>query len=128
LSDDDALMKEAWERLEAAEYLFKGGYYKDSVSRSYYSMFFAARALLSLNNVYPKTHKGVISSFGLEYVKDGFIEEMHGRAIRDAKDIREEADYGIGLPMKKDEAHKVLDDAKKFVETVEEAIEKVKGN
>jgi len=36
---------------------------------------------------------------------------MHGRAIRDAKDIREEADYGIGLPMKKEEAHKVLEDS-----------------
>ena len=38
----------AEEMLEAAEHLLQGGFYNDAASRAYYSMFFAARALLSL--------------------------------------------------------------------------------
>jgi len=34
-------------------------------------MFYAARALLSEENIYPKTHRGVISQFGLIFVKEG---------------------------------------------------------
>lgn len=38
-------LKIAWERLDAAKYLFNGGFYKDSVSRAYYSMYHAAAVL-----------------------------------------------------------------------------------
>jgi len=59
-------IKNAEEKLGAAEYLLKGGFYNDAVSRAYYSMFYSARALLSIKEIYPKAHKGVILKFGLE--------------------------------------------------------------
>lgn len=70
---DDAhfSMVKACEKLEVACNLFENGYYGDAVSRAYYAMFFAARALLSKRNIYPKTHRGLISQFGLEFVKSG---------------------------------------------------------
>ena len=54
--DEDALLHEAFEKLHSAEYLFDGHFYKDSVSRAYYAMLHAAKALLSLRAIYPKTH------------------------------------------------------------------------
>ncbi|MEK7274521.1 MAG: HEPN domain-containing protein, partial [Candidatus Desantisbacteria bacterium] len=48
----------AEEKLSVAEYLLIGKFYKDSISRSYYSMFFAAKALLATKEIYPESHKG----------------------------------------------------------------------
>ena len=82
-------------RLNAVKYLYNGGYYDDALSRAYYSMFYAAKALLSVKEIYPKAHKGVISKFGLEFVKKGFIEDTYGRALNHAKDRKEVAEYDV---------------------------------
>jgi hypothetical protein len=63
------LVREALRRLVvsegvAAEKLFQDGYCKDAVSRAYYAMYHAARAALSIVNVFPKTHEGVVAEFG----------------------------------------------------------------
>jgi uncharacterized protein (UPF0332 family) len=62
-------LENAVEKLEAAEYLFEGKFYSDAVSRAYYSMFYSAKLLLSMKELYPRSHKGVISSFGLNSLK-----------------------------------------------------------
>lgn len=54
LNEVNELMKKAEEKLRAAEYLLDGGYYSDAISRAYYAMYFAARALLALKKIYPK--------------------------------------------------------------------------
>jgi uncharacterized protein (UPF0332 family) len=78
-------LAKAEKELEAAGYLLKGGYYSDAVSKAYYSMYHAAKALLSTRQMYPRSHRGVISQFGLEFVKKGFIEESYGHALAHAK-------------------------------------------
>ncbi len=47
-------------------------------------------------NIFPKTHRGVIARLGLEFVKEGIIEEYHLKAMSTAKETRERADYGAG--------------------------------
>lgn len=111
-------IKNAEERLSAAEYLLKGGYYNDAVSRAYYSMFYAARALLSTREIYPKGHKGVILKFGLEFVREDFIEKVYGRALSHAKDRREAADYDIEKKISEEEAESIVEDAKRFLERI----------
>jgi len=119
-------IKNAEERLSAAEYLLKGRYYNDAVSRAYYSMFYAARALLSTREIYPKGHKGVILKFGLEFVREDFIEKVYGRALSHAKDRREAADYDIEKKISEEEAESIVEDAKRFLERIKRAIEKMK--
>ena len=119
-------IKNAEERLSAAEYLLKGGYYNDAVSRAYYSMFYAARALLSTREIYPKGHKGVILKFGLEFVREDFIEKVYGRALSHAKDRREAADYDIEKKISEEEAESIVEDAKKFLERIKKAIKEMK--
>ena len=109
-------------KLEAAEYLLQGGFYNDAASRGYYSMFYAARALLSLKEIYPKAHKGVIAKFGLEFVKKGFVEDVYGRALTHAKDRREVADYDIEKDITKEDAESIVEDAEKFLQRIKEAI------
>nr|WP_321352171.1 HEPN domain-containing protein [uncultured Methanoregula sp.] len=54
--------------------IFSGGYCNDAVSRSYYAMIYASRALLAARNLHPKGHKGLVLQFGLELVKKGYID------------------------------------------------------
>ncbi len=115
----------ATETLAAAEYLLKGGYYNDAVSRAYYAMFYASRALLAARNLYPKGHKGLVLQFGLELVKKGFIEETYGRALSHAKERRETVDYNIDAVMSPEEAGTILEDARRFVERAQKAFDEI---
>lgn len=115
----------AEEKLEAAEYLFEGKFYSDAVSRAYYSMFYSAKLLLSIKELYPRTHKGVISQFGLEFVKTGFMEDVYGRALTHAKDRREVADYDLEKDFTSQEAEAIIDDARDFLDKVKEATQKL---
>ena len=115
----------AAETLGAAEYLLKGGYYNDAVSRAYYAMFYAARALLASRDLHPKGHKGLIILFGLEFVKKGFIEETYGRALSYAKERRETVDYNIESTMTPDEAGIIIADARNFLERIERAFDEM---
>ena len=116
------LIERAERRLEAANHLFDQGFFEDAVSRAYYSMYFAAKALLLKKDISVKTHKGLVSKFGLEFVDEGVVENYYGRALRTAKELREEADYSISREISREEAKTVLEDAEKFLERIKRAI------
>lgn len=109
------LIENAHEKLEAAKNLFENGFYNDSVSRSYYAMFFAAKALLFEKNIHPKTHRGLISQFGLEFVKKNeFKKELFDLLAR-AQEDREEADYGLFSNIDQNEAKIIIEGAESFL-------------
>lgn len=119
------LLERAATKLSAAKVLLREGYFDDAVSRAYYSMYFAARAILLTRDIVPKTHKGLISKFGLEFIDDGFIERTYGRALNVAKEDREDADYSITCAITEEEAESVINDADAFLKRIEVAIEKI---
>ncbi len=117
------LIGEAESKLRAAKILFENGEYSDAISRAYYSMHYSARALLSLKNIYPRTHKGIIAQFGLEFVKDGTIEDFYIKFMSTSKESRERADYGIGYKFTAEEAENIIENANRFLERIKKAIE-----
>jgi len=80
-------------------------------------MYFVAKALLLKKNISVKTHRGLISKFGLELVDKGFVERHYGRALRIAEELREEADYTISRDISKEEAESMLEDAERSLES-----------
>jgi uncharacterized protein (UPF0332 family) len=125
LKEVKLLLERAATKLSAANVLLREGYFDDAVSRAYYSMYFAARAILLTRDIVPKTHKGLISKFGLEFIDDGFIERTYGRALNVAKEDREDADYSITCAITEEEAESVINDADAFLKRIEVAIEKI---
>lgn len=126
LKEVQLLLDRAASKLSAASVLLKEGYYDDTVSRAYYSMYFAARALLLTRDITPKTHRGLIAKFGLEFIDCGFIERFYGMALNVAKEDREEADYSIVCEISTEEAEAVLRDAEKFLMRIKEAIRELR--
>ena len=78
----------AEESLEEAKILFEREHYMGAVSRAYYSMFHGARALLLMKEIIPKKHSGVISMFGLHFVKEGDIEEFYGKIFGRSESLK----------------------------------------
>ena len=62
-------LNRAYKNLDVAKSLFSNEFYEDSVSKSYYAIFFAAKALLLTKNLDTKKHSGVISFFNRYFVK-----------------------------------------------------------
>lgn len=119
-------IEEATHKLAAARLLFREDFYKDSVSRAYYSMYHAAKALLLTKDISPKTHRGVIQEFGLEFVKKDLIEKYYSKALAKGKDVREIADYDVIVEISKEEAESIIEDGKRFLERIKRAIEEMK--
>ena len=68
MSEIEEYMNKANDKLISAKALYDIGQFSTSVSACYYSMFNVAKALLIKKWFKPKTHAGVISLFGQEYV------------------------------------------------------------
>ena len=69
-------LESAREKLSAAEDLLEKRHYKDSVSRSYYAIFTAARALLATKRLDSSKHSGVIALFNQHFVCGDISEGM----------------------------------------------------
>ena len=75
----EMLIKKAKRRLDAAHHLLREGFYEDAVSRAYYSMYFAAKALLLKRDITVKTHKGLQSLGWSSLMKEWLKNTMEER-------------------------------------------------
>jgi uncharacterized protein (UPF0332 family) len=117
-------LESAREKLSAAEDLFEKRHYKDSVSRSYYAIFTAARALLATERLDSSKHSGVISLFNQHFIKSGEVRKEASKWLERAKLYREQADYGDFYIVSVSEAEAQIQSAREFIEEVETVIGK----
>ena len=78
-------------------------------------MFFVSRALLSKKYSHPRTHRGLISQFGLLFVKEGEFEKELFALLTRAQEDREEADYDLFLELDKEESLIIIKGAELFL-------------
>ena len=107
----------AQDRLAAAKTLFEGGHAPDAVSRAYYGVFEAARALLLLEDVETSTHAGVGNRLGFHY-----REEIDTRIFSRPRKEREGCDYELSEPSE-ERAQACIQQARSFVEAAEILLE-----
>jgi len=115
-------LEKAKEHLKSAENLLKNKHFRDSISRSYYAVFSAARAILALKELDSKKHSGVISLFNQNFVKTGLINVDASKIIKEAKSYRENADYKDFFIISKEETEKQLKNAERFIKEIENKI------
>ncbi len=102
-------------KLAAAERLLAAGDLDDALSRAYYAAYHAAQALLLTVGLSPRSHDGTLSLFGLHFVKSGRLPAVHARALREAREDRENGDYAEVVFFDADEARARVDCAGRFV-------------
>lgn len=108
-------IQKAEKKLEVAERLLKSADYEDAVSRAYYAVFHATQALLLTEGEKAETHKGVVTLFGLLFVKTGKFSKNLGKYLANLKDDRESGDYEVFSYIDKETAETAVAEAKEFI-------------
>jgi len=127
MTETDSILEKAERYLRSADLLAKDGDFESSVSRTYYAMFYAAEAVLLAKNMSSSSHKGVIAAFGEHFVKTGIFPKEMGRELNRAFEKRQMGDYGHTLLLTKDEAEKMLQNGRKFVDKITKYFTKKNG-
>ncbi len=112
------LIEKAKRALKSATLLLDNEDYEATVSRTYYAMFYAVEALLLTKNIKFKSHRGVISGFGQNFIKTNIFPKEMSRQLRNAMDKRYEGDYEYTTKISKDEADELLKTGKSFVNKI----------
>jgi len=118
-------LEKAKNDLETAGLNFNDNKLSQSINRSYYAMFHAARSLLALDKFDSKKHTGVISFFNQHYIKTGKIEPKYSKMLTAAFKIRNKSDYNDFYIAAREDAQIQLGNAKKFLKRLEEYIETI---
>jgi len=111
-------LKRARQHLKSARDLLVNEDFADSVSRSYYAIFQAARALLVTEQLESRKHSGVIALFNRYFVKTGKVDKQLGMVLKDARRSREMADYSDLAEFAREDAEDQIQDAEKFIQAV----------
>jgi len=116
------VMEKARQALTSAKLLFDSGDTDGAANRAYYAMFDAAIAALSwvgadLEKSPPKTHSGLIASFGQNLVLRGLLSSELGRALNRVQELRLTADY-LAEPVSLDKAQWAIQEADRFVDAI----------
>ena len=112
------LMEKAEHALEVAESLLEEGYSSDAASKIYYSMFYAAQALLKSEGINVIKHSAVESALGYHFAKSGKIDPKFHRMLIDARKIREIADYDIQEEIVEPVASLKVEEGKAFLSAI----------
>ena len=117
LNAEDELASAA-EALREAEALFGLGMLRGAVSRGYYGLFHAVRALLFSRGLEAKTHGGVETLFHLHFIRANEVDPEWGVLFARLQGYRERADYGPAVGLSAAEVRGELDRVARFLELV----------
>jgi len=101
--------------LEAAETLFKNGFYEDSISRSYYTILHAAKAALILEKISVDSHSAVRRLFGRHLIRSGKFDNKYAKILSKEQDMRFRADYDSMYIAEEEDARECIDEARDFL-------------
>lgn len=116
-------LKDSEEKLESSKLLLDAGKYKDSISRSYYAVFSAVRAVLANDRIDFSKHSGVIAYFQREYIKKGIFEKKYSKYLQTAFQIRNSCDYDDFFLASKQDAEEQYQRAKEFQQIIKNYLE-----
>ena len=116
-------LERSYEKLTSAQILLERDRIDDAISRAYYAAFLAARGLLYLLGLTPKSHSGVLTMFGLKVIKEELLPPKTGKALNELYGARENSDNGIIVYYNEEDGRKYLDSAREIVESIKKLME-----
>ncbi len=123
----ERLLAKAQDAIEAAQLLLKGGKENFAAGRAYYSMFYAAEALLFEKGLTFRKHGRVHAAFGEHFAKTGKLEAKFHRYLLDAFESRVEGDYGVEVVLSTHAVEELIRRAKEFLDAARHYLEVLKG-
>ena len=123
MPEADDRMRAAEEALRASLLLVEHSLWSDAISRAYYAMVYAARALLSMKGLEPATHRGTVHLFSQEFVRVGTFPVEVAKSLTAAMALRDRADYGLRDDLTEEDARRTVKAAADFLATAKRVME-----
>ncbi|HET6370731.1 MAG TPA: HEPN domain-containing protein [Nitrospiria bacterium] len=117
-------LSKAKEKQASSKKLLQERFFDDAVSRAYYAAFLAAQGALLSEGQRAETHKGLVTLFGLLFVKSGKIDRRFGKYLSNLKDDREAGDYEAISWIDEETARSAVREAEEFCAAVEGYLKK----
>jgi uncharacterized protein (UPF0332 family) len=112
-------LRKARRAIQTAKLDLQAGDGAASVNRSYYAMYYAARAMLMNAGMdVPKTHSALIGEFSRRFVESGLLPKNLGRDFNKIEEQRRYVDYIADEEIPLDVAAEFLGKAGTFVDTL----------
>lgn len=118
-------LEKAERLLNDASLLLREGRWESSVNRSYYSALSAAKAILILFGIDPKTHEGVKTMLNKKLVLEGLVHKEYGKWFRGLSLEREDADYADYVIIDSSDGEDAFKEASIFLEKIREIISQI---
>lgn len=115
-------MEKAHRFLEQADEMCKQQYWDIASNRYYYACYHAVQALLIKNGLVAHTHDGLLTQFGLHFVKAGKVDTKLGAFLSRMEQLREKGDYNCYYAITEDEIETIIGPTKELIEKVEELL------
>ena len=96
--------------------------WNNAANRLYYACFYAAIALLINDGYEARTHNGVKSLLGLQYVKNGKMNEDLYQAYRKMFNLRQTGDYDDLIITTEEDILPLIEPAQNFIQEIEKLI------
>jgi uncharacterized protein (UPF0332 family) len=116
-------IRHARRMLEVAEHNLADGFFESAINRAYYATFYAASAVLATQGLSRSKHSGVISAFRQRFIRPGLIEIDYGDIYGRLMDDRHVSDYDVEAIVEPQRAQIDLDDARRFVDRIEQYLQ-----
>lgn len=118
-------LEKAGRLLDDAQLLLKEERYESSINRSYYAALTAAKAVLILFGIDPKTHEGVKTMVGKKLIQDGYMSNEYGKWFRSLMFEREDADYADYAAVDRADAEDAYKNASSFIQKSREIASRI---
>ena len=99
-------------------------YWRVAANRLYYACYYAVTALLIKNGYSAHTHNGVFTLLGKHFVLDGIVSKEQNKLYGRLLELRQSGDYSDWIVIKESDIIPLLEPAEKFIETIEDLINK----
>lgn len=117
-------MEKAHLFLQQANEMYKQQYWDIASNRYYYACYHAVQALFIKNGLNSHTHDGLITSFGLHFVKTGKIDRKLGAFLSRIEQLRKKGDYNCFYSISEEEIASMIEPAKELIMKIKELAEK----
>lgn len=112
-------LEKAHKFLSQADEMLNMSYWDLAANRYYYACFHAVQALFVHDGISSHTHNGLLTLFGLHYIKTGKIDAAAGTFLSTMEQIRKKGDYNCKVEVKEQEVKEMSVPSKKLIETIE---------
>jgi uncharacterized protein (UPF0332 family) len=116
IPEQQALLAEAQQSVDAAKVLADTGFHDYAISRAYYAMFYVAEAFLLGKELAFSKHSAVIAGFGQHFIKTGIVPQKFHKYLLAAQEYRLFSDYDIKTNFSKEKALEEIGKAQEFID------------